>query len=295
MDSYNKIYTSQEEFNNRFQIYRTNAAFIRVHNSLGENWVLGMNSFGDLTSEEFRSQHLGYKSSEKKIKPTEIKVQAGPLPTYFDWRERGAVTPVKDQGSCGSCWAFSATGAVEGLWNITGHPLTSLSEQELVDCSWSYGNEGCDGGEMYWAFDFIRDHGDTTEANYPYKGKDLACNHTLESNISAKITNYTFVAENNSTALLWAIYQQPVSVGVQADQWAWTFYKSGVIDKNCGTNLDHGVLAVGFDTTFSPPYYIVKNSWGTGWGEKGYLRIGIKEGKGVCGIQMEALYPYITK
>ncbi|CAG9313006.1 unnamed protein product [Blepharisma stoltei] len=210
----------------------------------------------------------------------------------FDWRTKGAVTPVENQGQCsGSGWAFSATGAVEGTWFLAGHTLVSLSEQELVDCSTSYGNSGCNGGLVTNVFKFAMKYGLTTEAIYPYSAKSGQCQTSLESQATATISSYSIVPANNPKALMQAVLTKPVSVAVQADQTLWQHYTGGIVTSDCGTNLDHAVLIVGFDTTSHPGNWIVKNSWGTGWGDQGYIYIAISDGKGVCGINMTPSYP----
>lgn len=287
---YNKAYTN-EEYVQRLQTFRDNLAFIRIQNSLGNDWVLGVNKFADLSPAEFKARYLSKKMDLSSKKPAQEFVQLTDLPTKIDWRTEGAVTGVKNQGQCGSCWAFSTTGSVEGIWKISGNPLVSLSEQELVDCSTSYGNQGCNGGLMDDAFEFIKDNGITLESAYPYLAVDGTCNTALEKQIAANITGYVNVAANNPTALQTAATSQPISVAVQADQYVWQYYKSGTITKNCGHELDHGVLIVGYDTTSSPNFWIVKNSWGPDWGLGGYVQIAITAKEGVCGINMSASYP----
>ncbi|CAG9333163.1 unnamed protein product [Blepharisma stoltei] len=290
ISNYNKVYTANE-YLKRLQVFRDNLIFIRMQNQIENDWVLGVNQFTDLTRDEFKAMYTPNKfiRSERRQEQEFSSVQA--LPTFVDWRQQGAVTPVKNQGACGSCWAFSTTGAVEGLWKISGNSLVSLSEQELMDCSVSFGNNGCNGGLMDYAFEFIMKNGITLESNYPYAGVQGTCNTTAEQLIAANITNYVNVQTENPTALQSAVAQQPVSVAVEANQYVWQYYKGGIISKNCGTELDHGVLVVGYNTTNSPPYWIVKNSWGAGWGENGYVRIQISAAKGICGINIEPSYP----
>lgn len=290
MSLHGKSYETEEEYNTRFRIFRDNAAYVRVFNSLNKSWTLGVNYMSDLTGEEFKALYTGYI-------PTNTEKNYAVLPTIdlpqtVDWTTQGAVTPVKNQGQCGSCWAFSTTGSVEGAWFLAGNTLVSLSEQQLVSCSGSYGNQGCNGGLMDNAFKYIIANGGiNSEANYPYTAKTGVCNKTLASNVVAKIKSYQDVTPDSPTALETAIAQQPVSVAVEADQAAWQQYSSGTVSSNCGTNLDHGVLAVGYNLGASPPYYKVKNSWGTSWGMAGYIQIAITTGKGVCGIQMQPSYP----
>ncbi|KAM3289769.1 hypothetical protein P3S67_018058 [Capsicum chacoense] len=195
----------------------------------------------------------------------------------MDWRKKGAVTGIKDQGQCGCCWAFSVAAATEGINKIKTGKLISLSEQELVDCDTS-SNMGCEGALMDDAFKFIiKNHGLTTESNYPYEETDGTCKTGKESNHAAKITT-----------------NQPVSVAINASASDFQFYSSGVFTRECGTELDHGVTAVGYgETSDGTEYWLVKNSWGTGWGENGYIRMqrNIDAEEGLCGIAMQASYP----
>jgi len=205
------------------------------------------------------------------------------------------VTPVKDQGMCGSCWAFSATGSMEGAHYISYGHLVYLSEQQLVDCSGAQGNEGCEGGLMDQAFEYvIANSGITGEDQYPYTAKD---GQTCDTNVTAEatITSYTDVTANSDQSLEDAVALAPVSVAVEADQAVFQFYSSGVLSSpTCGTELDHGVLAVGYDTDpHAGKYWIVKNSWGSDWGMAGYLWIARQDGPGECGINMMASYPVV--
>ncbi|OMJ95410.1 hypothetical protein SteCoe_1171 [Stentor coeruleus] len=285
-----KVYQDEVEYESRFRIFRDNLAYIGVFNSLNKDWTLGVNYMADLTGEEFKSMFTGHYGQRER---NPVPFEPVSIPDEIDWTTKGAVTPVKNQGQCGSCWAFSTTGSVEGAWFLAGHTLVSLSEQQLVSCSQSYGNNGCNGGLMDYAFKYIIANGITSEANYPYTARTGTCNKTLASQTVAKISSYTDVATDDSVALETAIAQQPVSVAVEADQSSWQLYSGGTLSSNCGTNLDHGVLAVGYNLGASPPYYKVKNSWGASWGMAGYIQIAITSGKGVCGIQMDPSYPTV--
>jgi len=210
-----------------------------------------------------------------------------------DWRTKGAVTPIKNQGQCGSCWAFSTTGSVEGAYFISTGKLVSLSEQQLVDCSGAYGNEGCNGGLMDDAFKYIIANGGLdTESDYAYTARDGVCNKAKAAIHAASIKSFADVPANQEAQLIAAVAKTPVSVAIEADQSGFQFYKSGVFAGPCGTQLDHGVLAVGYDTTATTPYWIVKNSWGTSWGDQGYIMMAQGKGAhGLCGINMMASYP----
>ena len=214
-------------------------------------------------------------------------------PSYVDWRLQNAVTSVKNQGSCGSCWAFSAAGAIEGLLAIRGKPLVSLSQQQFVDCSKSYGNQGCNGGWMDFAYAYAMKHAIVNEESYPYQESDRICQYTkLTGGIT--ITGYEDVLPGSADALIYAISHQPVSIAVDAT--SWQHYSSGIITSNCGVGLNHGVLVVGYSLNDNVKYWIIKNSWGPYWGERGFLKVAITgDGAGLCGVQIAPSYPTIIK
>jgi len=289
---YNKLYSSEEEDQAKFQTFQNNYLFILNFNAdPTQTSTVGLNEYADLTTAEFSALKSCLGSSAIKPSGQVVELSEVDVPTSVDWTTKGAVTPIKDQGQCGSCWAFSTTGSLEGLNFVKSGTLTSFSEQQLVDCSGSYGNQGCNGGLMDYAFEYVESSGITTESAYPYEGVDQTCQAFTSV---FKNTGYSDVTPNTPAQLLAAIAQQPVSVAIEADQSVFQLYTGGVISSSsCGTNLDHGVLAVGYDTTASTPYYKVKNSWGSSWGESGYVRIKYSKTKnaGICGIQSLPSYP----
>jgi len=298
---YGKMYTADEE-PLRAAIFAVNVDKINAHNMLGESWTAGINEFTDLTATEFANARIfGYMPRKLRVGSIGSDIISSSigskLPTSVDWSAQGAVTPIKNQGQCGSCWAFSTTGSVEGAGKIFKGQLVSLSEQELVDCSSAEGNQGCNGGLMDQAFEFIiKNKGLCSESSYPYKAVDGTCKKSSCSNVpQSAITGYKDVTVNNDNALATAVAQQPVSVAVEADQSSFQMYSSGVMTAACGTNLDHGVLAVGYGTSGSNEYWKVKNSWGASWGMQGYILLGrgakFNGGKGQCGIYMDPSYP----
>ena len=270
----------------RAKVFEYNMKWVDMVNAEGHPYTLGMTPFADMTNTEFATS----KMCGCMLKHTGVGKPATPImttgPEEVDWREKGAVTPVKNQASCGSCWAFSATGALEGGNFVATGKLISLSEQQLVDCDPK--SSGCGGGEMYWAFEYVMNHGICTEEEYPYHAKDEDCKDD-KCTVVVQNKGFEMVEANSGVALKAAVAKAPVSIGVEADSAVFQMYKSGVLDSTaCGTDINHGVLAVGY----TADYWIVKNSWGESWGDKGYLKIKYDaEGEGICGINMDNTYP----
>ncbi|XP_059637048.1 senescence-specific cysteine protease SAG39-like [Cornus florida] len=302
MALYGRVYKDNAEKEMHFKIFKDNVEFIESFNNAGNRpYKLGINQFADQTNEEFQASRNGFKINSSNLRPSKATSfryeNVTAVPSSMDWRKRGAVTPVKDQGQCGSCWAFSAIAATEGINQLTTTKLISLSEQELVDCDKGV-DQGCEGGYMEDAFEFIiKNKGISTEATYPYDGTDGTCK-TKEETPAVKITGYEKVPANSEAALLKAVANQPISVSIDASGAAFQFYTSGVFTGDCGTELDHGVTAVGYGTTADgTKYWLVKNSWGTMWGDKGYIMMerDIAAKEGICGIAMDSSYPTVVK
>lgn len=296
--TFNKKYENSEEEQYRHDIFYDNLQRIIEHNKVNKDFKLKMNHLGDLYSHEiYNSKNLQHKYH---LNYELVDFYNHEIPKDINWVKEGAVTPVKNQGHCGSCWAFSTTGALEGLYYIQNHNLVSFSEQQLMDCSEKEGDAGCDGGLMDYAFKYVIDaNGICTEQDYPYEEHNGTCHNC---NKTFTITGYKDVQVNNETALQYIVAQQPVSVAIQADSFEFQFYSSGVFTGYCGNpshfNLDHGVLVVGYgiDNITGLDYWLVKNSWGL-WGDQGYIKlqrnVHYKEGK--CGIAMSASYPVNCK
>ncbi|XP_062102987.1 senescence-specific cysteine protease SAG39-like [Humulus lupulus] len=309
MVTHGKVYKSAQEKEKRFNIFRENVNFIESFNSDNANekrpFKISMNKFGDLANDEFRAIRNGYRPRIRSTTTTTTtsssssfmyeNVSHSSVPSSIDWRVKGAVTPIKDQQKCGSCWAFSAVAATEGITKISKGKLISLSEQQILDCDTTPEAQGCQGGLMESAFDFIAKNGGiTSEYVYPYQAEQSTCVSTKSFYSVAKIKGYQTVPENSEAALLKAVAHQPVSVAIDAGGQAFQFYSSGVFTGDCGTTLDHGVAAVGYGTDEDgTKYWLVKNSWGTSWGEQGYVRIqrDVDQKEGLCGIAMDASYP----
>jgi len=289
-----KSYGTAEEYKFRLAIFADKLEQVKAYNaeSTGTDAVLGMNFMADWTDAEYKKVR-GYKQGASKAQAKTIFVGNNTaVPASVDWVTAGAVTPVKNQGSCGSCWAFSTTGGMEGRYQLAGHDLTSFSEQQFVDCSSAQGNEGCNGGLMDQAFTYAEATAIDTEAAYPYTGKDGTC--TIPAAGVTKVKGFTDVKTNDPVALEAAVAEGPVSIAVDGASIGFQLYMGGIITRLCGTSLDHGVLAVGYGTDNGTDYWLVKNSWGASWGIGGYCKIlkdTTKTGPGLCGLQSQPSFP----
>jgi len=309
---FNKQYVNFAQETHAFSTFVENWRIINEFNTAGqETYTLRLNQFGDLNEDEFKlyvhghtGSCLGPQADRQKLLIPESSPELD-APASIDWTNQNGssfVTPVKNQGSCGSCWAFSTTGSIEGRSAIkkglTGDAIISLSEQELVDCSGSFGNEGCSGGLMDDAFKYVMATGGLcSETEYPYTGKDGTCTASSCGTHYDNITSFKDVTPSSFSSLEAAVAEGPVSIAIEADTLMFQFYHKGVFSGNCGTKLDHGVLMVGYGESNGQKYWKVKNSWGDSWGMEGYILICRECGKngkdGECGLLLDPSYPIV--
>jgi len=294
---YNKVYSDAREALMRYDIFKHNYDFIRDYNSK-HTFELEINMFGDLTNEEF-TYYVTRGYSPKNEQKFEIATfdDANDLPVSIDWREKGAVRDVVNQGQCGSCWAFGATASLEAIIAIKRGVQVKLSEQQLVDCVIL--SSGCNGGLASNAL-FYASLNDICHANqYGYVARQGDC-RSEKCDVSKKMAEKRIDSVNDLTpydmgALHKAAAQQVVSVSVQANEHVFQFYRKGIIDADCHDSVNHAVAAVGYGVEDGKKYWILKNSWGPNWGDKGYLRILREDGfkAGMCGIATRPSIPVI--
>ncbi|KAK9284578.1 hypothetical protein L1049_023754 [Liquidambar formosana] len=274
--NHSRQYKDKDEWEMRFGIYQSNVQFINFVNSQNLTFKLADNQFTDMTNDEFKSIYMGLRidhgvpTMNESFRYDDYK----DLPSSVDWVKKGAVTPIKYQGQCGSCWAFTAVAAVEGINKIKTGKLVSLSEQELLDCDSN--NNGCNGGNEARAFNFIINNGGlTTEQDYPYTGTQGTCDQDKAANHVVSISGYKNVAANDEKSLQAAVAQQPVAVALDADGSDFQFYSQGILTGPCGKQINHGFTIVGYGEESGQKYWLAKNSWGTDWGENGYIRLAL--------------------
>ncbi|KAJ1396447.1 Peptidase C1A, papain C-terminal [Sesbania bispinosa] len=302
MASFGRVYADDAEKARRQQIFKDNLEFIQKHNNQEPNksYNLSLNSYADLTNKEFLAYYTGalYKpptqfgSSKTNNNFAYQNVSLSDIESSLDWRKKGAVNEIKDQGRCGSCWAFSAVAAVEGITQIKSGKLISLSEQQLVDCA---SNDGCGGQFVDKAFEYIaQSQGLASEADYQYMGTDGTCNDGM-INPAAQIRSYEDVPKQSEEQLLKAVAKQPVSVTIDASGREFQYYNGGVFSGECGTELNHAVTLIGYGEDSNGKYWLIRNSWGKDWGEGGYMKMqrDIGSPEGLCGITLQASYPTV--
>jgi cathepsin L len=291
---YGKTYLGVEE-QARFEIFKYHLDFVNSWDAEAKGFSVGINEFADLSLDEFLSLYTGLKINKTFEPEKTVRAERSVQGDIVNWVTKGAVTGVKNQGQCGSCWSFSATGSMEGAHFLSTGKLVSLSEQNLVDCSVAEGNQGCNGGLMDQAFEYvIKNHGIDTEASYPYTATGPNACRFKAADVGATIRSYTDVASGSESALMTAVNGRPVSVAIDASHSSFQLYRSGVYyEPACSASqLDHGVLAVGYGTEGSADYWLVKNSWGTSWGIRGYIQMSRNRNNN-CGIATMASYPLI--
>ena len=308
---FNIKYQSIEHYTQILNKWTDNEAFIVKVNSQNHSYKLGHNQFSGMDLAEYKTFIMtSIRQPREYVTYANISmVQA--LPVEVNWTKAGGVTPVKDQGYCGSCWSFSATGALEGAFFNKYGKLDSFSEQQLVDCdNLKNGGKdhGCNGGLMDNAFSWISKNGGLcSEFNYPYTsgitGVPGTCTKTCPLVFGSQIASFVDVKSNSDTDMMNALYKQPVSIAIDAESREFQLYLSGVFTALCGTTLDHGVLATGYGLLNGLEYYSVKNSWSPSWGQAGYILLGkgidpttsksYNAGAGQCGMLMEASYPVL--
>jgi len=274
---FNKVYSSVEEFTKRYDIFRNNLIEVLAADQFSGNHTKGITKFSDLTKEEFRAQYLTLKHQAGWCRQTKLSflVEETHVAESLDWRTKGKVSPVKDQGQCGSCWAFSTVGYLESQYLIKNNKAQTFSEQQLVDCD-KDSDAGCNGGLMQTAFNYIQTQGIESDTKYPYKARDQTCKYN-QKDVVTKVSNVQCYEDVTVTQIKQYLNSVgPLAIAVDATDFQ--SYDSGILVCN-SYSLDHGVLLVGYGTEAGQDYWIVKNSWGKNWGESGFVRVSTKQGE----------------
>jgi len=294
---HSKKYADAGEERVRYVIWKDNLNFIEEYNkNTTRGIVLAINEFGDMTNTEYRKTMNGYiPSNNTEHESTFLPPENFQAPISIDWRQHGLVTPIKNQGQCGSCWSFSTTGTLEGQMKRKTQRLVSLSEQNLVDCS-TQRNHGCNGGLPSLALHWIHDNnGIDTEASYPYQAHQYNCRFNRQ-NVAGHVNGVMRVRSGSESALREAVGANgPVSIAIDASHRSFQFYHSGIYyEPNCSSErLDHAVLVVGYgENSRGWGYWIVKNSWGTNWGAQGYVYM-LRNYGNMCGVATNAVFPTV--
>ena len=293
---YGRKYANESERLYRFGVFKDSLTRVRANNEDEPDKPFGITKFSDWTPDEFKSRLLRYQP-DATVDERSIRVyqydRDSRLPAKYDWRDHSppVVSNVKNQGACGSCWAFSAVENVESIWALQGnHTLVNLSVQQVVDCDTV--DSGCGGGDTKTAFRYIHKHGLELASSYPYTASDSNCK--FQSNeVVAHIDGYEFATrdEDEHAMQAYLVNKAPLSICVDAS--SWQDYSGGILTRQCGRLLDHCVMITGYDTVSShQPYWIIRNSWGETWGEEGYLRVVMFEDK--CGLAQEATSSFIS-
>lgn len=293
MAHHNKVYSTAEETQRRLKNFADNSRFVREFDAKRSGFTVALNQFADLTVSEYRETVLGFRRSVNPRPAVEVDVKPLPgLPASFDWRDRNAVSEVKNQGQCGSCWAMSTTGTIEGAHAIKTGKLVSLSEQNLMDCSVAEGNQGCNGGLMDQGYQYvIKNKGIDTEASYPYLGTGPNDCKFNPKTVGATVASYVDVPVSE-TALLNAVSIVPVANAIDGSHQSFMFYQSGIYNETqCSSQyIDHSMTVIGWGVDKEgTEYWICKNSWGTAWGMKGFVYM-LRNKNNQCGIASECSY-----
>ncbi|KAH7672342.1 Actinidain protein [Dioscorea alata] len=300
----NKSYQDLAEKEKRYDIFKDNLKYIDEHNAGNHTFTLALNVFADITDEEYRATYLGTLPTPSGIDMIDdngnesdkynFNETVDAVPDSIDWRDLGAVQPVRNQGGCFSCWAFTAVAAIEGINQIVTGDVVALSEQQLVDCE----RKSCDPYYLDKPMQYVMKNGGIdTRQDYPYTAVYAKCDTTKESNKVVTIDGYKWIPSNNEKILKTHVARQPIAGALEGYERAFKLYGSGVFTKYCGTALDHAVTLIGYGTEGTQDYWLIKNSWGDFWGEAGYLRLerNVNDPAGKCGIAKMALYPTKNK